>query len=199
LLVTSVAMLMSALAGGCSSDHTIILGDYQPRTSLQAAGHPKIVFVDLADKRSPDEAAGSRIGELRGLFGNISASVLSKDNPVAWVNNALCAELKAAGFDVERRSAAPKDSALVVRGEVTKILIGEKGVSFAGSYSTTIHVHLVIDKGGRTVYNDENTGTVMTSRGKANDATIKGELERSLQELLDTLLLHIQDVASGQG
>ncbi len=186
-----MVLLVGAVCGlttGCSSDHTIAL-NYQPEKTLSVAGHPKVVLVDLADKREAGDAVGLQVGELRGVLGNISAKVFSKDDPVAWVGHALAAELTHAGFEVvNKKSATGNDSPLVVRGEVTKILLAQKGVYWAGSYSTTIHLRLMIQKKGATIFDDTLTATVMRGVSGGRDDNMINELTRALHDLMDEVL-----------
>jgi len=185
-----------AIVAGCCRDHSISLDAYQPQTKLEVVGSPKIALVDLVDKRQADDAVGMQVGELRNAFGAVSNKVYSKAEPIAWVGNALAEELKHAGFDVIKAGpATPEGAAIIVSGEVTKILLAQKGISWAGSYSTTVHLRLVIHKNGSKIYDNEHTATVMRGVSGVRDADLEEELTRALHELMDFILPKIMAVA----
>lgn len=123
-----VLVATAALLGGCAFGTRTAHLTYPPEESGHSAipaahaqesksDRGRVVVLNVTDDR-PEK---SRIGNVRNTFGMDTADVVTSDDVLGWVENALKSELERAGYTVMQEGRSQTDDAVGLQTSVMKV------------------------------------------------------------------------------
>ncbi len=187
-VLISACLLGIALTGCAFGDRHAKL-DYPPSegsglvTSAQASpasGSRGVIYLeDFRDVR-PDKEI---VGHVKNGLGMKTAKVIATRDVTEWVHDAVAHELKAAGYGVEERAAAP-DDAIILSGDILFVYC-----SASFTYDGDVTLQVEAKRAGRHLLDRSYSGTgsagvSFAATGDSYSESLSLALKAALQKVL---------------
>jgi len=141
------------------------------------------------------ENGEQKIGRVRNGYGWETAKVLAKNNPAAWLKDALIKELQTSGYKISNGGAIQLEGSLV-----------HMDVDLFMKYKGSASFNIQIKKGDKILYADSFHGessetawfATAEEYGKAAEETLRDAFRKAMPKITSKLEMISEDIKCGK-